>query len=91
MNKKTYFQKLEELTNRFYVIFNASPVSDAYVDVYDFDKFGMTIEKTGRRYKAVTFKKAISKAYDKEFNVCKNDTSDQMKIKITQDPMKASV
>lgn len=90
MNRKTYFQKLEELTNRFYVLFNASPVSDIYIDVYDFDKFGLTIEKTGRRYKSTTLKKAITKAYDVEFNVCKNDTSDQTK-KNQQEPMVAEM
>lgn len=59
-------QQLDWLIARFYLFFEVSPISDASVKVYNFDKFGNPITKTARTYHGTTLEEAILSAYNSE-------------------------
>lgn len=63
MSTITLEEKLHRLAKRFYIYCTFSPTEENIVDVYDIDKYGNSIIKTLRRYRAATLQKAILKAY----------------------------
>lgn len=67
MSEPSYALKLEKLAKHFHIYCVFAPAGEMHIDVYNIDKYGEPVSSSGRRYRAQSLQKAITKAYRLEF------------------------